>query len=1000
MGDARTTGRRAALLWSILVAAIVLVGYGAVAMAQEQPAQKPTPPELQEEVTVTGTLIPRPTLEAMSPVSTLAVEELAYQGVTRLEDFLTSLPQVFRSQNATIANGASGTATVDLRFLGPQRTLVLIDGRRMPVGDAGGIVGASAVAPDLNFVPAALVKRIDVLTGGASSVYGADAVAGVVNLILDRDFEGAKVGVMGGLYNHDNRNDFAQAINREAGYTAPSGQVWDGGQFEAYAAFGGKFAEGHGHATVYLDYRKTAGLLKARRDYTHCSVLGLNETGPACGGSFTSPTGDFFTNDGIDWTLDTSGAGNTFRLFELPNDLFNYAAVNYMQRPDERYAGGAFLDYEWNKHFHAYGEVMLMDDRTDAQIAPSGDFFVTDHINCDNPMLSADEFDKICGPGPYPDGIPADGMAAIYIGRRNVEGGPRVDKLSHQSFRLVGGLKGEIDKVWSYDVYGLDAETRVPENYVNDLNSTRLQNALIVDVIDPEGDRNDPANWQCRDATARSEGCVPWDIFRVGGVTQAALNYLSLPLVSNSDVRTLMWSAKANADLKPYGIAFPTAAEGLQLALGAEYRKEYLQFTADLAYNMGWGAGQGGPRPSVSGDYRVKEGYAELLVPIIQGMTGAKNLSLELGYRTSDYDITGRWNTWKVQGTWAPMDDFKLRAGKNRATRSPNVFELFNPQAVQLSTSATTDPCAGPTPSFTEAQCALTGVTAAQYGNIRANPAQQYNVLAGGNPLLKPEIGDTITAGVVITPRFLSGFNAAFDYYDIKIKETIGQLGADAILKACLTTGNPALCSLVHRDALGTLWLTTEGYTITTFQNIGKLEGQGVDANVSYVLPVGENVFSFSLIGTYLTKSFTDTGIYAYDCVGFMGNVCGQPQPKWRHLVRATWEKGPWSATLGWRWIGSVKVDAASSDPGLADPESIPLWKINGSYEYPNFSYVDIAGTFKLGKNTKFTLGINNVADKEPPLGVGFSPNDFGTGFYGTYDPYGRFVHASVVFNF
>lgn len=999
MGYARFGGRRAVLLGAVLVAVIGVVGYGATAMAQEKPEeQKPAAPELKEEVTVTGTLIPRPTLEALSPVSTLEVEELSYQGVTRLEDFLTNLPQVFRSQNTTIANAPSGTATIDLRFLGAQRTLVLIDGRRMPVGDAGGLAGASAIAPDLNFIPAALVKRIDVLTGGASSVYGADAVAGVVNFILDRDFEGAKMGVSGGIYQHNNNDDFAQAINHDRGFPVPSGDAWDGGQIDAFAAFGGKFAEGRGHATVYLDYRKTAGIFKNRRDYTNCSVSDLGDNGPVCAGSFTSPTGDFFTHDQIDYTLDVTGAGNTFRLF-TPNDLYNFAASNYMQRPDQRYAAGGFLDYEWNKNFHAYADVMLMDDRTDAQIAPSGDFFVTDHINCDNPMLSPDQFQKICVT-PYPGGLPADGMAELFIGRRNVEGGYRTDQLSHQSFRLVGGLKGEINKVWSYDVYGLDAETRVPETFINDMNSTRLQNSLIVDVIDPEGDPRDPANWQCRDATARAEGCAPWNIFQAGGVTQAALNYLNLSLVSNSDVRTQLWSAKVNGDLKDYGIAFPSAAEGVQVAVGLEYRKEFLNFSPDFAYQTGIGAGQGGPRPAVSGSYSVKEGYGELLIPIVQGARGAKNLSVELGYRTSDYDITGRWNTWKVQVGYAPIDSFKLRGGRNRATRSPNIFELFSPQAVQLATTATQDPCAGPTPSFTEEQCALTGVLPGQYGNIRANPASQYNVLAGGNPHLQPEIADTDTAGIVVTPKGLPGLTAAFDYYNIKLKETIGSLGADTVIKACLTSGNPQLCSLIHRDSLGTLWLTPDGFTITTNQNIGELRAEGIDANVSYVKPIGANVLSFNLIGTYLLKSFTDTGVFAYDCVGFVGNQCGQPSPKWRHLARATWEKDPFSVTLAWRFLGEVKVDAASSDPGLADPESIPLWKLNGSFRYPNFSWFDLAGTYKLGSHVKFTLGINNIFDKEPPLGAGFSPNDFGPGFFGAYDPYGRFIHASTVFNF
>ncbi len=958
---------------------------------------------IKEEMTVTGSLIPRPTLEAMSPVSTLDVEQLSYEGTARLEDMLTTLPQVFRAQNATVANGASGTATVDLRFLGPQRTLVLLDGKRMPVGDTGGLVGAAAVAPDLNFIPAALVKRVDILTGGASATYGADAVSGVVNFILDTDFEGIRAGVSGGGFNHNNNNQLAREINTANGFTVPEGQAYDGGQFDAYVAYGGKFADGKGHASLYLDYRKTAALLKNRRDYTNCSVSDLGDTGPACGGSSTNPYGRFLTDDGGDYQLNPA-TGNTFEPWSY---LYNYGAVNFMQRPDVRYAGGGFLNYDWNEHYKGYLSVMMMDDNTDAQIAPSGDFFVTSYINCDNPMLSADQFQKICtnagyGPGIMgPDGVIGD--AGVAIGRRNVEGGNRTDLLTHDAYRLLAGLKGEIGTGWAYDVYGLQAQTRVPETYVNDMNSTRLQNALFV-----TGDPNDPSTWQCRDATARAEGCVPWDIFRTGGVTQAALNYLAIPLVSNSQARTQVISGKLTADLKEAGVVIPSATEGVQLALGAEYRKESMSFQADLAYQMGWGAGQGGPRPSISGGYDVKEEFGEVLIPIAQGMRGAKDLSLELGYRSSDYNWVGgggRFPTWKVQASYAPAADLKFRAGKNRATRSPNVNELFAPRAVGLSTTATQDICAGANPSYTLEQCERTGVTAAQYGNILENPASQYNVFAGGTQTLTPEIADTITYGMVITPSGFPGFTATLDYYDIKLKDTIGALGADSVVKACAETGNPALCSLVHRDARGTLWLTPQGYTITTNLNFGNLEAKGMDVTAGYSFPAGDTFFTLNLIGTYTLSSKTaaiiaGTPLYNYDCVGFFGNQCGQPVPKWRHLFRTSWETGPVVVSVGWRMIGAVTVDAASPDLGLSDPGKIPLYVVNGSYKYPAFHYIDLAVSYKLKAGVQFLLGINNIADKEPPLGSGFSPNDFGTGFFGTYDPYGRFIHSSVTFSF
>lgn len=978
---------RGLLFIGVLVTAVGVIGYGGTAMAQEQQAaQKKQKAEFKAEVQVTGTLIPRPSLEAMSPVSTLSPKEISVNGSTRLEDILTSLPQVFAAQNSTIANGASGTATVSLRGLGSNRTLVLVNGRRMPPGDTG------AIAADLNFIPAFLVKRVDILTGGASAAYGADAVAGVVNFVLDTDFQGFRSGIQFSGYEHNNDNSTAQRINKESGFNPPSGAAWDGGVLDAHVAYGSKFADGRGHATFYIDYRRTTALLKNRRDYTNCSVAGgATLNGPECSGSSTNPFGRFLVfppdfSNMWDYTLDENGPGNTLIPWPGSGHVYNYGAVNFMQRPDQRWTAGSFMNYKWNDHLQGYLSLMLMDDVTDAQIAPSGDFAVTGLLNCDNPMLSPDEFQKFCTNAGYG---PND-IANIYILRRNIEGGNRFDHLEHSAFRLVAGLKGDISNSWSYDFYGLHAQVRAPESYHNDLNSNRLQDALLVD-----GDPNDPSTWHCRSG---NPGCVPWNIFKLGGVTQAALDYLSLPLLSNSGLRTDVVSAKVNGDLTDAGWVFPTATEGIQLAFGAEYRRESLFYDPDEAYREGIGAGQGGKRLPVSGSYHVKELFGEALIPIVQDVRGAQNLSVSLGYRYSDYNTSGGSNTWKAQGTYAPTKDFKFRVGHNRATRAPNVVELFEPQAVLL--SGTTDPCAGANPSFTPEQCAHTGVSPAQYGTILANPAKQYNSLLGGNPDLQPEKADTDYYGVVITPQALPGFTASFDYFDIKIKNTVGALFADDILRKCAQTGDPKLCSLIHRDAAGTLWLTPDGYTVATNQNVGSLESEGIDVNASYVMALGNSVLNFSLLGTYQQKSEINNGIVKYDCVGLFGDTCGIPNPHWRHRFQASWESGKITVTLGWRMQGAVDADVASGQKDLADPTIEAQLKASGGDHNGAYNYFDLAASYKLSKGIQLNLGVSNILDKEPPLAVGSSTNDFGPGFFGFYDPYGRFIHSSIDFTF
>ena len=972
----------------------IAVGAGAVVTLQVQMRSA-----FKEEVAVTGTLIPRPTLEAMSPVTTMDVEAITYAGNTRLEDMLTTLPQIFSAQNSTVSNGSSGTATINLRNMGSVRTLVLIDGERMPAGDA------IAVAPDLNFIPAGLVKRVDLLTGGASSTYGADAVAGVVNFIVDKDFEGFRAGVYGGGYNHDNNDQTAKEINAVRNFPIIDGMATDGGQFEAYVSLGGKFADGKGHGMVYLDYRKAAALRKDRRDYTNCSIGVLGATGLACGGSSTSAGGRFWTDDGNSWTVDPTQA-RTFIPWKTSRDSFNYNPYNFAQRPDQRWAGGGFVDFEWNPMFKAYASVMLMDDTTDAQIAPSGDFGSTLYVNCDNPLMSAQQKQIVCGDNGYgPDVVGPDGVlnhAGLQIYRRNVEGGGRQDLLSHQAIRLNGGLKGDLGRGWSYDISGLFAETRVPETYINEFNSTRIQEALFA-----TGNPNDPSTWAC---TSGNPACVPWDIFTPGAVTPAQTAYLALSLLSNGDAKTEMVTAKFNADLGKSGLAFPGAAEGLSLALGADYRKEFINFQTDLSYQTGIGAGQGATTPSVTGFYDVKELFAELLIPIVQGARGAQDLSLNLGYRYSDYNVNGVHPTYKVEGTYAPSPSFKFRAGYNRATRAPNVVELYQPQRLVLGGS--NDPCTneeGATPQFTLEQCMRTGVTEAQYGRLAPSTAGQYNTWSGGNPNLQPEVADTTTLGLVITPEGTS-LSVAFDYYDIKLDKTIGFLTFDDVLSQCGLTGDASLCGLIHRDHFGSLWRlqsTQEGFVDTLNENVGKREVEGIDLNASYTLPMGSTFFSFNLTGTYTNKFFLDTGLYQYDCVGWYGAKCNNPysasvsmQPKWRHLFRASWQTGSTVLTLGWRYMGGMKAEEASDQSALANPGAIETLKLNEAYEYSAWNWFDLAVGFQLAKGVQFNFGVNNILDKQPPRGAGSEADDYAKGFYGSYDPYGRYIHSSIQFAF
>jgi outer membrane receptor protein involved in Fe transport len=937
-----------------------------------------------EEVTVTGSLIPRPDVEALSPVTVVEAQEVVYTGTGRVEDLVQSLPQVFAQQNSTISNGATGTATVDLRHLGPERTLTLVNGHRMAAGDAFEAGG------DMNFIPAALVKRVDILTGGASSAYGADAVAGVVNFVLDTEFEGFRGAVSWNGFQHNNSNDLAQEINAARGYTAPSGSTFNHGGWNFNLAVGGKLGGGKGHASAFIDYRDIGDIWKDQRDYTNCSVQALGATGPACGGSATWQHGRFLAPGRGDFVLDpNTGNTNTFRP-RLATDVFNFAPFNFMQRNDQKWGGGAFAHYTVSKHFEPYAEVMFMDDYSDAQIAPSGNFFNTTEINCDNPMMSAQQRQLVCG-------SQTSGTTSLFIGRRNVEGGNRTSQLTHVNWRAVAGIRGDIgSSAWSYDLHGLNSDVSSPQTYINDLSVSRMQEAL--DVV---GDPGDPSTWRCRSG---NPNCHPWNIFTLGAVTQEATDYIATPLVLDSGVNTKVLGLTLRGDLESAGLKLPSATEGLQLAVGGWVSKNSMFIHPDDTYINDPAAGQGGPTLPVDGHYNTKEFYSELRIPLVQDRSGLQDLSLELGYRFMNYQAQEQDaknnSSYKAMLSWAPANGLRLRGGYNRSVRAPSVYELFQQQGLGLQGSE--DICAGPNPSASFDQCARTGVTAAQYGNILENPAGQYNSLDGGNPLLDVEKANTVTAGIVWTPRSVAGLSVTLDYYDIKINNLIEDLAPDDIVKTCAEEGDAALCDLVHRDSLGTLWLTTDAYTVSVNQNIGERRARGLDLGASYPWNLGSAGFiNFQLLGSRMFEERLRTPLIDYDCVGFYGNQCGIPDAKWRHRMRAAWNTNfKASFALGWRFVSGTQVDDLSDNADLANPSLAERWALNGSDKIDAASWFDLAVGYKIGDKTRLTAGVNNIFDKEPPLGAGLSDIDFGPGFYGFYDPLGRSLYANLQFEF
>ena len=991
-----------------------LVAFLGAADAQTAPpavaAATPSSEALQE-VVVTGSRILTPNQASISPVTFVSALEVQQTGVTRVEDLLNSLPQVFAAQGGNASNASTGAASVNLRGLGDQRTLVLVNGLRIGLGDA------STPASDINLIPVELIDSVEILTGGASSVYGADAVAGVVNFKLNDHFEGVKLVADAGIFQHhnDNPDGVQQAIAASGFQQAPS-NVDTGAQKGLAFIAGLNSPDGNGNATFYATYRNIAPVLQGKYDYSACAlgsgyIGGASSTGGkfTCAGSSTSYPGRFTSVD-INGTpvapgaaLNTLGPNGTLVPFGA-NNLYNYGPLNYFQRPDERYTAGAFLHYEINEHATVYTQLMFMNDRTVAQIAPGGIFVDTRTFNCSNPFLSADEIATWCG------GNTANN-ATVLIGRRDVEGGPRRDSFEHTDFHEVIGIKGKIDDAWDYDASFQYSTVSLP-NIANLFDKVKEGNALNV--------IGTAANPVC----TVGPPCVPYNIFNLGQPpSQAAINYLNTPITSQSDSALTVVNVNLTGDIGKYGVQSPFASSGLKVNIGAEYRDQTSAFLTDAFAQSGNGDGNGGPNPSITGGEISREGFVEARMPLIEDKPFAQSLDFETGYRYSSYNLGFKTNTYKFGVDWSPIHDVRFRGSFARAVRAPNVVELFTPAAIGLDGTYNSDPCAGAKPVFSAAQCARTGVTAAQYGHVEASPGGQYNGLLSGNSSLNPETALTSSFGIGWTPSFVPGFRAQLDYFNIKIEGVIQGLGGGNVLDQCLK--NDLLCGNIHRDQFGSLWIinsdtTNGGYIIDPKVNNGSLQTKGVDVDVSYAFDIGAvGKIRTALVGTYIqsyeVEPIANDPSSAYECVGYYGATCssfntgaGVPIPRWRHTLRTTWS-APWNGldvTVSWRFFGGVKTEQFSGNPNIG---AIGGTEANGAISNTDAfiksqSYMDLTAAVKLADKLTLRLGVNNVFDRDPPL-IGSStipgpPAGNGNTFPQVYDSLGRFFFGQLTAQF
>lgn len=981
----------------------------------QEAAPAPATPVVQE-VVITGSRIPQPNLASTSPIQVVSSTEIRQQGSTDMADLFNRLPQNFQSANVDFSNtsnplgSAGGLTTADLRGLGPQRTLVLVDGRRLGSADPNTL--NPNPAPDLDQIPLALVDRVDVVTGGASAVYGSDAIAGVVNFIMKKNFNGIQLDAQAGINQHSNHNDAMQQLARESGFPYDSSGALDGQSRDFSVLAGTDVADGKENITAYLEYRTAQPVLMRDRDFTACQVIsGFPNT---CIG--TANSNHFGVNGSV-----YSVVENQLLPYPQPGSSpppeFNSNQYLYLSRQDRRYNAGFMAHVDVSDAVRPYAEFSFMNDRTTTEVAPSGLFFPAGNVttasvagvggqylvNCSNPLLSAQERGILCTPAQVAGDTLSPGStgnsAVVDIGRRNIEGGPRIAYFEHSNYRAVGGISGDLGHGLKYDGYLQYYYTSLFNSNQGYLDYSKVNNALQV--------TGTAANPVCVNQLAA--GCVPYNIWNQGAVTPDQVAYLSSPGTGDGSVTQRIVHFDVTADLSEYGLTSPWAKRGAGINVGYEHRSEFLAWDPDAAELAGTLAGFSGAVVPIHNGYSVSEGFVEARDTVIQDLPFVQELSLDAGYRYSKYTTAGHTNAYKFEVQYAPVDDVRLRASYQRAVRAPNIIELFNPPSYGQQGFLGVDPCAGASPTASFEQCAHTGVTAAQYGTIPQCVSNQCGQITGGNIALKPEVANTYSVGLTYTPSIVPNLTSSVDFFNINLKNEISTFPGAYLFNQCLGTGDPTFCSQVVRNhvtgALTGASVQGGGYIVQTAQNIAQVTFRGIDvqANYKYPLPDPLGTVSVSLNGTALIRSTTTPapGTHTFDCVGLFGPNCQSTiYPRWRHNMRVTWQT-PFKAEVSvqWRFIGKVGLDNNDPDPSL-------FGSSQGAYDpynrqLPNVSYLDLSLGYTVWKDVSVRGGINNILDKDPPIiatdytGGAGSPNT-----YPTYDLLGRQVFLGFTAKF
>jgi iron complex outermembrane recepter protein len=967
----------------LMLATTIISGmaFAAPAFAQTAPA-----PEEAEVVVVTGTRITAPGVQSASPITSIGGADLQLNQVAEPEKLLRSLPSTIPGDGENVNNGTAGVTSVNLRGLGAERNLVLMDGKRMTPYNINGIV-------DVSTIPQAMLERIDILTGGASTVYGSDAMSGVINFVLKKDFEGVEL-------------DVKRTITGDN----------DGQIVTVSAAVGANMDDGRGNAAISFNWTKRDPVQLSDRSF---GIVGVDsETGaglgatlsaaPAnCGGPNVVAAGGSTT--GIPTRLSYMGGNGQFRedgTFGANCSTFNFNPYNYYQTPQERYSATAIARYDINDHVEAYARATFAATNIRQQIAPSGVFGNLFNVPLNNPYLPAGARATIIAQAEAFRANPLNSTAGrwtdvngngivdaadtlqLSIRRRTVELGERSTTYDNNTFQFITGLKGDLGTFlpdWTWDAsvqMGQADRTNVSAGYTNVAN---IQNAL-----------NATSTTLCANGDST---CVPINIFGgFGSITPAMAAYASGTALEQQNYTQSVATATLGGPV--YGLKSPAAESPVSVVFGYEYRNETGKTTPDECLKLAPTSclgGAGGNTLPVAGGFTVNEVFTEVGVPLIAGKPLFESLSLEFGYRVANYDLTGQNTTWKAGVDWALTDTFRFRAMQQKAARAPNVGELFAPLVTGLRNSGV-DPCSDQQPvagrtATLRAICQSTGQSVGAVWNVQNIVVGQVGTFEGSDPTRppSPEEADTTTIGFVWRPTFGGFFKntvISLDYYDIKVNDYIGLGQPQEVLDGCYKDNKPEFCSLIVRIN-GDLATPGSGIKLLT-TNLDYLQSTGFDLGISTKFDLeslgldskwGSISVSYNANLYTANESRTNPTSNVIDCNGFYGTSC-DPTHSYRSVQRTTWSFGDYQLSYNWRHSSALKVEEAEKSGVFAAFQEIEA-----------YDYIDISASWDVNSVISLTASVANAFDKEPPIvgnTIGTTAYNSGNTFPSNFDVLGR----------